>query len=78
MNKKTYDIVGNAGEKTYPVYRHIYTLWHTDDESLLRESHSSYASLDRAEDVVREHLIIAGHCSDVSALAAKKDSREGA
>lgn len=72
INKKTNDIVGNAGEETYPVYVHFHTLWHTDDEGLLRESHSSYSSRDRTENVVREHPIIAGHCSDVSALAAKK------
>ena len=70
--RKTYDIVGVAGDQTHPVRWHIHTLWQTDDESLLRKFHSSYASLDKAEDVVRERLILAGYRPDVSTLAADK------
>ncbi|MCY4080777.1 MAG: hypothetical protein OXF54_11075 [Caldilineaceae bacterium] len=72
MIKKTYDIVGVVGDQTHPVVWHIHTLWQTDDEGLLREFHSKYASLDKAEDVVRERLIHGGHRPDVSALAARK------
>ena len=70
--KKTYAIVPDTSNKTYPVIWHIYTLWQTDKQGLLREFHSTYTSLDRAEDAVRERLIHAGHRADVSAVAAKQ------
>ncbi|MCY3711595.1 MAG: hypothetical protein OXG26_22125 [Caldilineaceae bacterium] len=72
MIRKTYDIVPDTGDQTYPVLWHIHTLWQTDEEGLLREFHSTYTSLDKAEDAVRERLILAGHRPDVSALAAQK------
>ena len=64
--------MGVAGDQTRPVRWQIHTLWQSDDEGLLLEFHSSYASLDKAEDVVREPLILAGHRPEVSALAALK------
>lgn len=72
MIRKTYDIVPDESDQTHPVIWHIHTLWQTDDEGLLREFHSSYVSLDKAEDAVRERLIHAGHRPDVSALAAHR------
>ncbi len=68
--RKTYDIVGSAGDATHPVYWHIHTLWQSDDEGLLREFHSTHTKLDKAEDVVRERLILVGHRPKVAALAA--------
>ena len=68
--KKTYDIVGSAGDETHPVYWHIHTLWSTEGEGLLREFHSTHTKLDKAEDVVRERLILLGHRPKVAALAA--------
>lgn len=68
--KKTYDIVGSAGDETHPIYWHIHTLWSTEGEGLLREFHSTHTKLDTAEDVVRGRLILLGHHPEVAALAA--------